>query len=90
MLCADGPVQTLVGPAPAPEHRRGAFHHGLDHGRLNIARVRMALSALPLPRAVDGRLVLAVDVSPWLRPTRPPCRDARSATPTAGARTSIG
>jgi hypothetical protein len=27
-----------------------------------------ALVGLPLPRAADGRLVLAVDVSPWLRP----------------------
>jgi hypothetical protein len=26
------------------------------------------LAGLPLPRAADGRLVLAVDVSPWLRP----------------------
>jgi hypothetical protein len=70
VLCADGPVKTLVGLALAPEHRRGhgALYDGLNHGRLNITRVRMALAALPLPRAADGRLVLAVDVSPWLRP----------------------
>ncbi|MEV4583373.1 NF041680 family putative transposase [Nonomuraea jabiensis] len=60
----------LVGLALAPEHRRGhgALYDGLNHGGLNIARVRMALATLALPRAVDGRLVLAVDVSPWLRP----------------------
>ncbi|MFI6803335.1 NF041680 family putative transposase [Streptosporangium canum] len=70
VLCADGPVKTLVGLALAPEHRRGhgALYDGLNHGRLNIARLRMTLAALPLPRAIDGRLVLAVDVSPWLRP----------------------
>jgi hypothetical protein len=28
---------------------------------------------LPLPRAADGRLVLAVDVSPWLRPGANTC-----------------
>jgi hypothetical protein len=28
----------------------------------------MIVCGLPLPRAVDARLVLAVDVSPWLRP----------------------
>jgi hypothetical protein len=33
-----------------------------------VARLRAALAALPLPRAGDGRIVLAVDVSPWLRP----------------------
>jgi hypothetical protein len=38
----------------------------LNRGRLNVTRFRALLSALPLPRA-DGRIVLAVDVSPWLR-----------------------
>lgn len=32
-----------------------------------MARSRWALSALLLPRAADGRIVLAVGVSPWLR-----------------------
>lgn len=30
---------------------------------------------MPLPRASDGRLVLAVDVSPWLRPDADTCSD---------------
>ncbi|MGW3926444.1 NF041680 family putative transposase, partial [Streptomyces sp. NPDC005093] len=30
-----------------------------------------ALAGLPLPRAADGRIVLAVDVSHWLRPDAP-------------------
>ncbi len=31
------------------------------------------LAGLPLPRAADGRLVLAVDVSSWRRPARGGC-----------------
>nr|WP_328816994.1 transposase [Nonomuraea cypriaca] len=69
-VLGDDGRETLVGLALTPEHRRGhgALYDGLNHGRLNIARVRIALAALPLPRAADGRLALAVDVSPWLRP----------------------
>ncbi|TGB00023.1 NF041680 family putative transposase [Streptomyces sp. MZ04] len=70
LLCADGPVKTLVSLALAPEHRRGhgALYAGLNHGRLDVDRLRRALVSVPLPKAADGRLVLAVDVSPWLRP----------------------
>jgi hypothetical protein len=70
VLCTDGPVKTLVGLALAPEHRRGhgALYAGLNQGRVDVARLRRALVSVPLPRAADGRLVLAVDVSPWLRP----------------------
>src|ERR1019366_2549988 len=70
LLCAGGPVQTLAGLSLAPEHRRGhgALYHGADHGRIEIGRLRRALAGLPLPRAADGRLMLAVDVSNWLRP----------------------
>lgn len=70
LLCTDGPVRTLVDLALVPEHRRGhgALYGGLNHGRIDVARLRRALAGLPLPRAADGRLVLAVDVSPWLRP----------------------
>ncbi|QCX82419.1 Transposase DDE domain protein (plasmid) [Streptomyces sp. YIM 121038] len=70
MLCADGPVKTLVGLALAPEHQRGhgALYAGLNQGRLDVDRLRRALVSVPLPKAADGRLVLAVDVTPWLRP----------------------
>ena len=40
----------------------------MGHGRIDIARLRRSLAGLPLPRAADGRLMLAVDVSNWLRP----------------------
>jgi hypothetical protein len=70
VLCADGPVKTLAGLSLAPEHRRGhgALYDAVNHGRLAIGRLRWSLAALPLPRAADGRLMLAVDVSNWLRP----------------------
>jgi hypothetical protein len=70
VLCADGPVKTLVGLSLAPEHRRGhgALYDGVNQGRIDIGRLRPMLACLPLPRAADGRIVLGVDVSPWLRP----------------------
>src|SRR5690348_7796017 len=70
VLCAGGPVRTLAGLSLAPEHRRGhgALYDAMNCGRVEIARLRRCLAGLPLPRAADGRLVLAVDVSNWLRP----------------------
>jgi DDE superfamily endonuclease len=69
VLCTDGPVKTLVGLSLAPEHRRGhgAMYDGLNHGRIDIASLSVALTAIALPR-VGGRIVLGVDVTPWLRP----------------------
>ncbi|RPK50691.1 hypothetical protein EES40_05105 [Streptomyces sp. ADI93-02] len=70
LLCADGPVRTLVELSLEPEHRRGhgALYGGLNHGDLDMARLRRTLAGLPLPRTSEGRLVLAVDVSTWSRP----------------------
>lgn len=70
VLCTDGPVRTLVGLSLAPEHRRGhgALYDAVNHGVLDIGRLRRGLAELPLPRSDDGRIMLAVDVSPWLRP----------------------
>ena len=70
VLCAGGPVRSLAALSLAPEHRRGhgALYDAVNHGRIDIARLRRSLAGLPLPRAADGRLVLAVDVSNWLRP----------------------
>src|ERR1035438_1152702 len=70
VLCADGPVRNLAALSLAPEHRRGhgALYDAVNYGRIDIGRVRRALTGLPLPRAADGRLMLAVDVSNWLRP----------------------
>lgn len=70
VLCAGGPVQTLAGLSLAAEHRRGhgALYDAVNHGRIDIGRLRRSLAGLPLPRAADGRLMLAADVSNWLRP----------------------
>ncbi|MFI8389540.1 transposase [Streptomyces sp. NPDC085540] len=76
--CTDGPVRTLVDLAPAPEHRRGqgALPSGINLGRIDVAQLRRVPPSVPLPRAGDGRLGLAVDVPPWLR--SPPARSATS------------
>ena len=70
VLCADGPVRCLAGLSLVPGHRRGhgALYDAVNCGRIGIARLRRSLAGLPLPRAADGRLMLAVDVSNWLRP----------------------
>ncbi|MGW4077845.1 NF041680 family putative transposase [Streptomyces asiaticus] len=77
LLCTDGPVRTLVDLALAPEHRRGhgALYGGLNKGHVDIGRLWRTLAGLPLPKAADGRLVLAVDVSSWLRPDAATCPD---------------
>ena len=70
VLCAGGPVRSLAGLSLAGEHRRGhgALYDAVNHGRIDIGRLRRSLAGLPLPRAAGGRLILAVDVSNWLRP----------------------
>ncbi|MBB4928149.1 hypothetical protein FHR34_007244 [Kitasatospora kifunensis] len=70
VLCADGPVRSLVELSLVGEHRRGhgGLYDALSHGRLDADRLRRALASVPLPRAADGRLVLAVDITCWLRP----------------------
>ena len=76
VLCADGPVTSLVELTLAAEHRRGhgAMYDALTAGRVEPERLRRALASLPLP-TVGGRIVLAVDVSPWLRPDAPTSAD---------------
>ncbi len=75
----------MRGRALEPEHRRGhgALYGGLNRGRIEVARLRRVLASVTLPRAANSRLVLAVDVSPWLRPDAA-TSDARSSCPTYG------
>jgi hypothetical protein len=70
LLCADGPVKSLVDLVLAPEHRRGhgGMYDGLNSGWIEVAQLRRILAGLPVPRAAGGRIVLAVDVTAWLRP----------------------
>ncbi len=74
LLCAEGPVRSLVDLSLVPEHRRGhgALYDGLNHESMDIARLRSCVAGLPLPRVAD-RIVLAADVSPWLRPDAQTC-----------------
>ena len=70
VLCADGPVRNLAELSLVAGHQRGhgALYDAVNAGRIDISRLRRSLAGLPLPRAADGRLMLAVDVSNWLRP----------------------
>ncbi|GIJ51382.1 hypothetical protein Val02_82680 [Virgisporangium aliadipatigenens] len=70
VLCADGPVRSLAELSLVGEHRRGhgSAYAALADGRIDVERLRTVLAGVPLPRAVDGRLVLAVDITCWLRP----------------------
>jgi hypothetical protein len=69
VLCVDGPVGSLVGLSLAAVHRRGhgALYDAVNAGRVQVDRLRRELAGLPLPRDAHGRIVLAVDVSAWLR-----------------------
>jgi len=96
VLCADGPVRSLVELTLTAEHRRGhgAMYDALGQGEVAPQRIRRALAAGPLPRASDGRIVLAVDVSPWLRPDAPTSAErlfchvyGRGAAPTSSSPT---
>lgn len=75
LLCADGPVRSLVGLCLAPEHRRGhgALYDALNCGTVDVDRLRAEVASLPLPRMFGGRIVLAVDSTPWLRPDAETC-----------------
>jgi DDE superfamily endonuclease len=77
VLCAEGSVRSLVGLCLVPEHRRGhgALYDALNHGSVDADRLRRRLAELPVPRMFGGRIVLALDVSPWLRPDAPTCPD---------------
>ena len=61
-------ARSAVDPDPLPEYRRGhgALYATVHHGRVSIGRLRRAVAGR---RVADGRLMLAVDVSNWLRPS---------------------
>jgi hypothetical protein len=71
VLCADGPVRSLVELSLVGEQRRGhgGLYDALAAGEVDVSRLRRALATVPLPRAADGRLVLAADITCWLRPS---------------------
>jgi hypothetical protein len=70
VLCKQDRVHMLAELSLEPECRRGhgAVYDALNCGEVRFARLRRALSSLPLPAWPDGRIRLAADVSNWLRP----------------------
>jgi hypothetical protein len=69
-LCAQGPITSLVELSLEPEHRRGhgSLYDGLNKGGIDIDRFRNIVARQQVPRGGDGRIILAIDVSHWLRP----------------------
>ncbi|MEW2119906.1 transposase [Streptomyces sp. NPDC005474] len=69
-------MKSLVDLTLTAENRRGhgALYDALNCGRIDTDRLRAEL-ALPVPRTDDGRIVLAVDVSPRLRSDAPTSAD---------------
>jgi DDE superfamily endonuclease len=51
VLCADGPVHSLVDLTLVPQHRRGhgAMYDSLNQGRIEIGRLQRSLAGVPLP-----------------------------------------
>jgi DDE superfamily endonuclease len=70
VLCADGPVTSLVELSQSAVHRRGhgALYDALAQGKLTIARFEQVLAGLALPRFSARRLVVGVDITAWPRP----------------------
>jgi hypothetical protein len=70
VLCAGGPVTSLPELSLCGVHRRGhgAMYDGLACGQVDVARLRMTVAGLDLPRDGSGRLRFAVDVTTWPRP----------------------
>jgi DDE superfamily endonuclease len=70
LLCASGPVTSLAELSLQAVHRRGhgAMYDALAAGRIEVDRLRMCLAGQDLPRDSQGRMRLAVDVTPWPRP----------------------
>jgi DDE superfamily endonuclease len=70
VLCAGGPVVSLPELSLEAVHRRGhgAVYDALAQGRLDVARLRLALARLELSRGTDGQISIALDVTPWPRP----------------------
>ncbi len=70
VLCGDRPVRSLAELSLVGEHRRGhgGLYAAVARGQVDAIRLRRTLAEVPLPRAADGRLILAIDVTCWLRP----------------------
>lgn len=74
VTCGVAPVRDLARLSLEPAHRRGhgALYDALNAGCIDVGRLRGVIAGVRLPKVIgpDGRerIVLAVDVSNWLRP----------------------
>ncbi|GGJ62124.1 hypothetical protein GCM10010121_085940 [Streptomyces brasiliensis] len=70
VLCSDGPVRNLAELSLVPEHARshGSVQRAMSDGRIDFDRLNWSFALRDLPRGPGGGIVLAVDVTPWLRP----------------------
>src|SRR3954471_868645 len=66
LLCAEGPVSSLVGLCLAPEHRRGhgALYAAVNRGELDTGRLRETLGALPCRGCSAGGSCSALTARP--------------------------
>lgn len=74
LLCADGPVTTLVDLTLTAEHRRGhgAIYEALNNGNVDVPRLRQVLAGLSTPAtgSAPTRRPAGTAVLPRLRPQR--------------------
>ncbi|MFR9800492.1 transposase [Streptomyces sp. MS06] len=70
VLCSDGPVRGLADLSLTPEHTRshGSAQRAMNDGRVDFERLNWSFVLRDLPRGPGGGIVLAADVTPWLRP----------------------
>ncbi|QGU07171.1 Transposase DDE domain protein [Corynebacterium occultum] len=74
VACSTSPVTDLAHLSLEAEHRRGhgALYDAINHGYLDTTRLQHLMAQGPIPTitgpAGRDRIVLAVDVSNWLRP----------------------
>jgi hypothetical protein len=69
VLCADGPVRTLVGLSLVPEYRRGrgGLYDAVNNGRIEVDRLRVALGARRGPPCWTRSALRPAPTSPRLR-----------------------
>src|SRR6266496_4264010 len=88
LLCAEGPVKTLVGLSLAPEHRRGhgALYDAVNHGRAGVSRLRRELPGCRCPAGRMGGSGWGWISARGCGRVRPLARIGCSATSTGAAR----
>ena len=67
VLCAGGRGDEVGGRGRQHRRGHGALYDAVSHGAIDVGRLRRSLAGLPY-HGPGGRLLLAVDVSNWLRP----------------------